>query len=76
MVRVVGIEPTLHYWNRILSPARLPVPPHPQRLRASVGEVGDEINQHCAASCRLFILFPVHLPACPGLVIEPPTGPE
>ncbi len=31
MVRVVGIEPTLCHQNRILSPARLPVPPHPRR---------------------------------------------
>jgi two-component system, OmpR family, response regulator len=32
MVRAVGIEPTLCHQNRILSPARLPVPPRPQRL--------------------------------------------
>ena len=31
MVRAVGIEPTLCHQNRILSPARLPVPPRPQR---------------------------------------------
>ena len=29
LVRVVGIEPTLCHQNWILSPARLPVPPHP-----------------------------------------------
>ena len=28
-----GIEPTLHCWNRILSPARLPVPPFRLRSR-------------------------------------------
>ncbi len=33
MVRAVGIEPTLCHQNRILSPARLPVPPRPQRYR-------------------------------------------
>ncbi len=30
MVRVVGVEPTLCCQNRILSPARLPIPPHPR----------------------------------------------
>ena len=30
MVRVVGLEPTLCLQNRILSPARLPISPHPQ----------------------------------------------
>ncbi len=30
LVRAVGIEPTLCHQNRILSPARLPVPPRPQ----------------------------------------------
>lgn len=29
MVRVVGLEPTLCHQKRILSPPRLPVPPHP-----------------------------------------------
>ena len=29
VVRAVGIEPTLCHQNWILSPARLPVPPHP-----------------------------------------------
>ena len=33
MVRMVRIEPTLHYWNRILSPARLPIPPHSQNKK-------------------------------------------
>ena len=31
LVRAVGIEPTLCRQNRILSPARLPVPPRPRR---------------------------------------------
>ena len=30
LVRAVGIEPTLCHQNRILSPARLPVPPRPR----------------------------------------------
>ena len=30
MVRAVGVEPTLCCQNRILSPARLPIPPRPQ----------------------------------------------
>ena len=29
LVRVVGLEPTLQR-NRILNPARLPIPPHPR----------------------------------------------
>ena len=29
MVRVVGLEPTLCRQKRILSPSRLPIPPHP-----------------------------------------------
>ena len=28
LVQVVGIEPTRYHYHRILSPARLPVPPH------------------------------------------------
>ena len=30
LVQVVGIEPTRYHYHRILSPARLPVPPHLQ----------------------------------------------
>ncbi|GEM_PF-3639753 len=28
MVRMAGIEPALQNWNWILSPTRLPIPPH------------------------------------------------
>ncbi len=27
IIPAVGVEPTLHEWNGILSPARLPIPP-------------------------------------------------
>ena len=37
MVRAVGIEPTLCHQNRILSPARLPVPPRPRTVTLSTG---------------------------------------
>ncbi len=30
LVRAVGVEPTLCHQNRILSPARLPIPPRPR----------------------------------------------
>ena len=33
LVRAVGVEPTLCHQNRILSPARLPIPPRPQELQ-------------------------------------------
>ena len=35
LVPGVGIEPTLHYWNWILNPARLPIPPSGQIHRIS-----------------------------------------
>ena len=36
-MRAVGVEPTLCCQNRILSPARLPIPPRPQRKRRRGG---------------------------------------
>ena len=30
VVPVVGVEPTRYFYHRILSPARLPIPPHRQ----------------------------------------------
>ena len=32
MVGVVGLEPTRLYSQRILSPVRLPIPPHPHKI--------------------------------------------
>jgi membrane protein YqaA with SNARE-associated domain len=37
LVRAVGVEPTLCHQNRILSPARLPIPPRPQGRRRPSG---------------------------------------
>lgn len=37
LVPVVGIEPTLPWRNKILSLARLPIPPHRQLMEAVTG---------------------------------------
>jgi hypothetical protein len=52
VVRVVGIEPTLCHQNWILSPARLPVPPHPH-------EAASFSHSNCGATLLRLSIAPV-----------------
>ena len=42
LMPATGIEPVLYFYNRILSPARLPVPPRRHDALASMGPTGLE----------------------------------
>ena len=42
---MVGLEPTLDCSNRILNPARLPIPPHPQNHFVCLSFVDNHLNQ-------------------------------
>ena len=57
MVRVVGLEPTLCHQKRILSPPRLPVPPHPHGRRYSRRAAGADYNAPRPRRKRLHTLY-------------------
>ena len=56
LVRAAGIEPALHYWNKILSLACLPIPPRPQRKRNRHIKANGLCNHFCFQSCGWLII--------------------
>lgn len=52
-----GIEPSHHFWYRILSPVRLPVPPSAQlRVRPNITPTGRQLPFYCQASLNHYFL--------------------
>ena len=45
MVRMRGLEPPRCHHHRLLRPARLPVPPHPQNVGSSLCECPERVSR-------------------------------
>ena len=50
---LTGIEPVRCFHRGILSPMRLPIPPHPHNI-CIVAQEGGNVNLPAASFCRLF----------------------
>lgn len=62
MVRAVGIEPTLCHQNRILNPARLPVPPRPPIAAASSLALCTYFAPSAVVTTTMRLAVPAQLP--------------
>ena len=59
LVPVIGVEPIRYHYHRILSPARLPIPPHRQLLLDYI--LFKKKNQAFSGYNLMFFIFDFHL---------------